>query len=118
MAGKGVSSSAAGGWHIEARYTDRSGGVTGYNISADDHHVCDAMSASMRDAHLIAAAPALLEALEALVYVVEMEHAKTCAGRVCDCDLEDTRDHRVRAARAALSAAKAWSSPTPKEAEA
>ena len=98
MGGKGASSLDGGGWHIEARYTDRSGGVTGYNISAEDHHVCDAMSASMRDAHLIAAAPALLEALEAVDSEVLLQG-----------NLKDIVDY-------ALSAAKAWSSPTPKEA--
>ena len=93
-------------WHIEARYTDRSGGVTGYNISAEDHHVCDAMSASMRDAHLIAAAPALYAALS------------MCVQRLSRPEFSPDANVVLEKAEAALSAAKAWSSPTPKEAEA
>ena len=49
---------------------------------------------------------ALVEALEAVINVMGLDHARTCAGRVCDCDVEDTRDHVRRSARAALAAAK------------
>ena len=47
---------------------------------------------------------AVVGELRAMIAVMELEHARTCAGRVCDCDLEDTRGHRVRSARAAIAA--------------
>lgn len=46
------------------------------------------------------------EVLRALDTVMSLDHARTCVGRVCDCDLEDTRDHRLRAARAFLDKLK------------
>jgi hypothetical protein len=47
---------------------------------------------------------AALAALDDLTVVMTLEHARTCAARVCDCDLDDTRDHSLRSARAASRA--------------
>lgn len=80
-------------------------------------HTCDAT----RDSHRTVAdaitawntrarpepSEAVVEELRAMIAVMELEHARTCAGRVCDCDLEDTRGHRVRSARAAIAAYEA-----------
>lgn len=50
--------------------------------------------------------PPLREALENMVAVVSLEHARNCPARICDCDLADTRDHALRSALAAIAKAQ------------
>ena len=46
------------------------------------------------------------KALEHLVALVEMPHARTCPARICDCDLDDTQSHHLGLARTTLSKLK------------
>lgn len=100
------------------------GGWPVVSPSADGRHVCrityvqhspidpkvpgdDAFNRESRaNGLLIQSAPNLLAALRHVVVTMELEHSRTCPARICDCDLDDTRDHALRSARAVIAKAE------------